>query len=67
MKLSVNGKSYERENPATITELLNDLGYEEATVVVEKNEEIIPKALYREATIKDGDIIEILHFVGGGM
>lgn len=67
MKLSVNGKPYERENPATITELLNDLGYAEATVVVEKNEEIIPKALYREATIKDGDIIEILHFVGGGM
>lgn len=67
MKLSVNGKPYERENSATITELLNDLGYEEATVVVEKNEEIIPKALYREATIKDGDIIEILHFVGGGM
>ena len=33
---------------------------------MEVNEEIIPKAKYGEVTLKDGDVVEIVSFVGGG-
>jgi sulfur carrier protein len=33
---------------------------------VEVNEEIIPKATYNHTILKDGDIVEVVSFVGGG-
>ena len=33
---------------------------------VELNEEILPKAEYAETVLKDGDVLEIVNFVGGG-
>ena len=36
------------------------------TVVVELNEEIIKRENYDTTVLKDGDVVEILHFMGGG-
>ena len=33
---------------------------------VELNEEILPKANYAATVLKDGDVVEIVNFVGGG-
>lgn len=35
-------------------------------IAVELNEEILPKANYADAVLKDGDVVEIVNFVGGG-
>lgn len=35
-------------------------------IAVELNEEILPKAKYSTAVLKDGDVVEIVNFVGGG-
>ena len=35
-------------------------------VAIEKNGEIVPKALYESTLLKDGDILEVVSFVGGG-
>lgn len=35
-------------------------------IVVELNEEILPKANYAATVLKDGDVVEIVNFVGGG-
>ena len=35
-------------------------------IAVELNEKILPKAMYEECMLKDTDILEIVHFVGGG-
>jgi sulfur carrier protein len=35
-------------------------------VAVERNREIIPRAQHGSATLNDGDLIEVVHFVGGG-
>ena len=34
--------------------------------VVELNETIVPKARYAETTLRDGDQVEIVCFMGGG-
>ena len=35
-------------------------------VAVEKNGEIVPRALYGKTRLEDGDRVEIVSFVGGG-
>jgi thiamine biosynthesis protein ThiS len=35
-------------------------------VAVERNLEIVPRAMLGEVTVADGDSYEIVHFVGGG-
>ena len=35
-------------------------------IAVELNEEILSKANYADAVLKDGDVVEIVNFVGGG-
>ncbi|HOA83392.1 MAG TPA: sulfur carrier protein ThiS [Thermodesulfovibrio thiophilus] len=51
---------------STIAELLSELQIDPDRVVVEVNLEIVKKERFNEFTIKDGDSIEIVNFVGGG-
>ena len=46
--------------------ILAENGYVVGTVAVECNEEIVSKSRYDEVVLKDGDIVEIVSFVGGG-
>lgn len=41
-------------------------GYKPATIAVEINEEIIPKCDYGKTIFQEGDVVEIVSFVGGG-
>lgn len=50
----------------TITEFLSGSPFDSRRVAVEKNGEIVPRRLYDTTVLKDGDIIEIVSFVGGG-
>ena len=36
------------------------------TIAVERNEEIVPKATYAEVMLQDCDVLEVVHFMGGG-
>ena len=56
--LDVVGKS--------VKEYLNSAGYDLMRVAVELNGNIVSKAKYASAIFKDGDIVEIVSFVGGG-
>jgi sulfur carrier protein len=49
----------------SVTALLGTLGIEPLRVAVELNLEILPKAEYG-TELKEGDRLEIVHFVGGG-
>lgn len=35
-------------------------------IAVELNGKILPKSQYNDAVLKDGDVVEIVNFVGGG-
>lgn len=61
-----NGKEKEFEGEVTVEDFISQQNYKKEQVAVELNEKIIPKADYSETVIKDGDVIEILSFMGGG-
>ncbi len=64
--LHVNGNKTEVAAAATICDLLAGHGLESAQVAVELNREIVPRAAHASTTLKDGDRLEIVTFVGGG-
>ena len=65
MKITVNGEAATVE-AATLLEYLNALAIDPRRVAVELNREILPKSAYESTPLNDGDVLEIVHFVGGG-
>ena len=63
--ITVNGKKYDGAG-MTVMELLEAEGYPKVAVAVECNEKIIPKAEFETYHFAEGDIVEIVRFVGGG-
>ena len=63
--IRVNGKDYDFKE-MTIEELLTELQYPLTRIAVERNQMIVPKSKYSEVKTKDGDVIEVVRFVGGG-
>ena len=49
-----------------IAEYLATTNYDIKRIATELNGDIVPKVTYAETILKDGDIIEIVSFVGGG-
>ena len=47
-------------------EYLEQNGYVISQIAVELNEEILPKTEYVSTVLKDGDVMEIVSFMGGG-
>ncbi|BDG79464.1 thiamine biosynthesis protein ThiS [Bacillus halotolerans] len=67
MMLQLNGKQVEWDrDTGTIQDLLASYQLENKIVIVERNKEIIGKEQYHEVELSDRDVIEIVHFVGGG-
>jgi thiamine biosynthesis protein ThiS len=66
MKLTVNGKEMECKDGASVSGLLVALGLSDRRVAVELNRAIIHRDDYDGTGLKDGDVLEILSFVGGG-
>ena len=65
MKLIINGN--EREFSASnVAALIDALEMKGDRVAVELNGEIVSRSRWAESTLKDGDKLEIVHFVGGG-
>jgi sulfur carrier protein len=67
MKLIINGEARVFEGVSNVAELIDKLGIKGDRVAVELNREIAPRAQWISAPLKDGDKIEIVHFVGGGL
>jgi sulfur carrier protein len=65
MKLVINGteRVVEAQN---VSELVEALSMKGDRVAIELNREIVPRARWAESSLKDGDKLEIVHFVGGG-
>lgn len=63
--VKINGKNADVAGK-TIEEYIESAGYQKSRIVVELNQTVLPKAEYECTRIKDGDVIEIVGFVGGG-
>lgn len=66
MNITVNGNKKEFASAATIQQLLETLGLDAARVAVEHNRVIVPRDRFTETVMTEGDILEIVQFVGGG-
>lgn len=65
MQIVLNGNQFDTE-ARTVEELLSNLQIKPERVAVEINLNIIKKADFSTTAIKDGDVVEIINFVGGG-
>ena len=65
LSLIVNGEP-RRCAPGSIAQLVREIGLEPTKVAVERNGEIVPRSTLGDVALADGDVLEIVHFVGGG-
>ena len=66
LEVMVNGEPRRLTAPATASDLLDHLGLDARTVVVEINRKIVRRPYLESTTLSDGDAVELVHFVGGG-
>ena len=66
MEVTINGERHGLDGPVSVQGLLRELGHNAQKIAVEHNLEIVPRSTYKDIVVKDGDRLEIVHFVGGG-
>jgi len=67
MKLTINGDSKEIKDGIVLSELLTIEDVEQPDMVsVQLNDEFLTKDEYPTTTLKEGDEINFLYFMGGG-
>ena len=66
IKIKINGKIKTIIDELTLYELINDLKIPITKVAIELNKEIINKKEIKKIKLENNDIIEIVHFIGGG-
>ncbi len=66
MQVFVNGEAHEFSEGLSVADLLVRLSVAHNKVAVEHNLEIVPKSTYGAVSLRAGDRIEIVQFIGGG-
>jgi len=66
MKILVNGIQHEHKGRGTLDMLLNELGAQPDAVAIMVNDQVIPRTDRTAITLKEGDRVEVLSFMGGG-
>jgi sulfur carrier protein len=65
VNITINGEAASIE-ALSVQDYLLLLGIDPRRVAVELNLDILPKAAYPDTALREGDRLEIVHFVGGG-
>jgi len=67
MNLVINGEEYhDLPQPLTVLGLIAHLSLPEKKIAIERNREIVSKSTFATTELSDGDVLEIIHFIGGG-
>ena len=66
LSLIVNGIPRAIAAGANIATLAGELELDPTKIAVERNGVIVPRSTLAEVVLADGDVLEIVHFVGGG-
>ena len=64
--VSINGERRAVPAGLTVWRLLEHLDLKPRLVVVEHNGDILPRDRYESVEVSAGDVLELVHFVGGG-
>jgi thiamine biosynthesis protein ThiS len=65
MNLTINGEN-QVASAETLGALVEQLGMKADRVAIELNREIVPRDEWPQTPLREGDRLEIVHFVGGG-
>lgn len=66
LTITINGDRRTVPGPTTLHDLLGHLALDPRAVVVELNREIVRRARLAATPVREGDVVEVVHFVGGG-
>lgn len=66
MRITVNGEPYELSEGSTVRTLIEALQLTGGPVAVERNGDVVVRSEHSTSVLREGDVIEIVHFVGGG-
>jgi thiamine biosynthesis protein ThiS len=66
LRITLNGDAHELAGPLTVTDLLVRLDIDPRRVAVEHNLVVLKRELFDGTTVREGDEVEIVNFVGGG-
>ena len=61
-----NGEDLALPEGSSVLHLLERLEVSNPRVAVERNHEIVPKASHASTSLREGDVVEVVEFVGGG-
>jgi len=67
MNVTINGELRTLSSAGSLDALVEQLGMKSDRVAIELNREIVPRDRWSQTSLRDGDRLEIVHFVGGGL
>lgn len=65
-RIRLNGQEREVPGGTTIASLLETLALAPQRLAVERNGRVVPKPDHAVVALEEGDVVEVVHFVGGG-
>jgi len=65
-KIQLNGKKITIKTNYSLLDLLKKYKLSNKKVAIEYNGLIVPRERFKKKYLKNNDIIEIVHFIGGG-
>ena len=66
ISVCINGTQQNYEQRISIAELIDSMGLTGKRIAIECNNEIVPRSLYTQQLLADGDKLEVVVAVGGG-
>ncbi|HUR47850.1 MAG TPA: sulfur carrier protein ThiS [Candidatus Saccharimonadales bacterium] len=66
MEIVLNGASKSLEGSVNLLQLLDLLGLKADRCAIELNRQLVARANWDATSIQQGDVLEIVQFVGGG-
>ncbi len=66
MRLTVNGEPYDCEEGLTVEGLIREKTFTFPLKVVFVNKQVIKKDRLRTTVLHEGDVVEVVHLIGGG-
>ena len=66
MRIHVNGEPREIEENLSLPELITSLTLKPEQIAIELNQKVVRRSEWPGTVLRNGDKLEIVHFVGGG-
>jgi thiamine biosynthesis protein ThiS len=66
LRIQVNGEAREVEDDLNLSGLVTILILKPEQIAIELNKQVVRRAHWIDTLLREGDQVEIVHFVGGG-